>query len=181
MTPPNGYPEIIADFGNPSDPANPLKANPDWVSANIIRVSPPAGWQLYYQEDHKPLVKISGIHMHKLLADSFNTVMTEIWAYAKQAIGVGATNEAVQQWLHDRRLDQTGGGYNFRPNTSNPAVLSLHSFGIAIDWDPDHNPRGSTASTLPDWWYTIWLNNGWSNGKHFHTPDPMHVQFATGA
>jgi len=181
MKPPHGYPEIIALFDNPSDPANPSKPNPIWEAQNILKVIPPAGWQLYYQENHKPIVSITGIRIHKLLADSFTTVLTEIWAYAKTAIGAGATDDEIRKWLHDKCLDQTGGGYNFRPNTSNPKELSLHCWGIAIDWDPDHNPRGSSATTLPDWWYAIWAYHGWSNGKHFTTPDPMHVQYATGA
>ena len=181
MKPPHGYPEIIALFGDPSDPTNPAKPNPVWEAANIKKISPPAGWKLYYQDTHKPIVPITGIRIHILLADSFKTVLSEIWEYAKTQAGPAATDAQIQAWLHDRRLAQTGGGYNYRPNTSNPKALSLHSFGIAIDWDPDHNPRGSSTTTLPDWWYAIWLNHGWSNGKHFTTPDPMHVQYATGA
>ncbi len=96
MNPPNGYPTIIA------------------------RVRPPAGWQLYYQDDHQPIVPVPGIHIHKLLADSFTTVLTEIWAYAKEALGAGATDDAIRQWLHQTRVDQTGDGHNYRPNTSNP-------------------------------------------------------------
>jgi len=182
MKPPHGYQEIIAAFGDPSDPADPSKPNPVWESANIQKVAPPAGWQLYYQEDHQPIVPITGIRIHKLLAPSVTIVLTNIWAYATSAFGAGATDDDIRQWLHDKCLDQTGGGYNYRPSTSGGGkVLSLHSWGIAIDWDPDHNPRGSGTTTLPDWWYAIWAGQDWSDGRHFKTPDPMHVQFATGA
>lgn len=180
MNTPHGYDEIIKAFGNPTDPAHPTKANPAWEQANIKLIKPPAGWQLYYQDD-AGLVKISGIRIHVLLADSFTAVLTEIWEHAKAQLPANATTAQIQQWLHAKRVDQTGGGYNYRPNTSNPKVLSMHCWGIAIDWDPDHNPRGTAATTLEPWWYQIWANHGWSNGKHFHTPDPMHVQFATGA
>jgi len=34
---------------------------------------------------------------------------------------------------HQRHLDQRGGGFNLRKITAGKS-LSLHSFGIAIDW-----------------------------------------------
>ena len=96
-------------------------------------------------------------------------------------IGGSPSQDAIRDWLHKRRLDLHGGGFNFRKITAGSS-LSLHAYGIAIDWDPDHNPRGKPLTkTLPDWWFDIWKNHGWSDGRHFPTPDPMHVQFATGA
>ena len=180
MTTPNGYDEIRQLFGNPANPDGSL--NHAWEDANIIKVAPPAGWNLYYQDAQNPLVPITGIRMHRLLADSFTLVMTQIWNYAKQQTAKPANNNAVRAWLHQNRLDQTGGGFNFRQSTGNKKNLSLHSYGIAIDWDPVHNPhRKPLTKTLPDWWFAIWAQNGWTDGRHFTTPDPMHVQFATGA
>ncbi|HEY4336754.1 MAG TPA: M15 family metallopeptidase [Puia sp.] len=180
MNPPNGNAEINAMFGNPANPDGSL--NHAWLSASIVTVAPPAGWQLYYQASPGALTPVNGISMHHLLKDSFQTVLQAVWAFAVQQIGGTPGDDVVRAWLHDLRLDITGGGFNFRPNTSNPAVLSLHSYGIAIDWDPIHNPRQKPlVRTLPDWWYAIWNQNGWSDGRHFPTPDPMHVQFATGA
>jgi hypothetical protein len=180
MSTPNGYTEIRAMFGNPANADGTL--NRAWEDANIQTVKPPVGWKLYYQDSPSPLVPVTGIRMHKLLAASFTTVMQEIWLHAKQQLPANATNATIQAWLHTNRLDQTAGGFNFRKNTSNPDKLSLHSYGIAIDWDPAHNPRKKPLTkTLPDWWYAIWASHGWSDGKHFLTPDPMHVQFATGA
>ncbi|MBD1362830.1 M15 family metallopeptidase [Mucilaginibacter sp. ZT4R22] len=107
--------------------------------------------------------------------------MNEIWAYAAAQLN-NPTDDDIRAWLHKYRLDITAGCFNFRPNTSDPTKLSLHSYGIAIDWDPLHNPRKKPMTkSLPDWWYDIWVKHGWSDGRHFHTPDPMHVQFATGA
>jgi hypothetical protein len=119
--------------------------------------------------------------MHVLLAANFQEVMTEIWAYAASQMEAPA-DDHIRAWLHAHRLDQTGGGFNFRKSTGATSVLSLHSYGIAIDWDPLHNPHQKPLThTLPDWWYAIWARHGWTDGRHFHTPDPMHVQFATGA
>jgi hypothetical protein len=180
MNTPNGYNQIRQMFGNPANDDGSL--NQAWYHANIITVPPPPGWRLYYQNAPDSLVLIAGISMHRLLADSFLVILQQIWDYAKQQIAAPATDDAIRAWLHKNCLDQTGGGYNFRKSKGSTTKLSLHSFGIAIDWDPLHNPRKKPMSkTLPDWWYAIWAQHGWTDGKHFTTPDPMHVQFATGA
>jgi hypothetical protein len=179
MKTPNGRKEIEEMFGNPANDDGTL--NEAWEGANIRKVAPPDGWQLYYQDDDVGLVPVSGIRMHSLLEDVFHLVLDDIWDYAKQQIGGSPSGDEIRDWLHRRRLDQHGGGFNFRKITAG-SKLSLHAYGIAIDWDPDHNPRKkSLTKTLPDWWFDIWSTRGWSDGRHFPTPDPMHVQFATGA
>lgn len=178
MNPPNDRPAIEAIFGNPANPDG--TPNPAWERANIVLVPPPPGWRLYYQDGRGP-VPSTGIRLHKMLADSFAAVLSGIWAYARAQCGAGAGDEDIRSWLHEHRLDLHGGGYTFKPITGGTA-LSLHAWGIAIDWDPLHNPRGAPlARTLPDWWYELWEIHGWTNGCGFPTPDPMHVQFATGA
>ena len=180
MNTPNGYNEIRQLFGNPANADGSL--NHAWEDANIIKVPPPPGWKLFYQDAPNSLVSIGGIRLHRLLADSFLIVLQQIWEHAKQQLTVPATDDAIRAWLHQNRLDQTGGGYNFRKSSGNATKLSLHSYGIAIDWDPVHNPHKKPLSkTLPDWWYNIWIQHGWTDGRHFKKPDPMHVQFATGA
>ncbi len=179
MQTPNGRKEIDALFGYPAN--NDGTLNEAWEGENIRKVPPPDGWTLYYQDDKVGLVLVSGIRMHKLLADSFQGALDDIWNFAKRQIGSSVSDDAIRDWLHKKRLDQHGGGFNFRKITGG-SKLSLHSYGIAIDWDPDHNPRKRPLTmTLPDWWYNIWATHGWTDGRHFQTPDPMHVQFATGA
>lgn len=185
MKTPNGSLEVERLFGNPA--ASSGSVNLAWENDNIKLVLPPQGWTLYYQEDHD-IVPSRGIRMHKLLEESFQEVMTEIWNHArievKKAIGYDHTtseyDELTRKWLHERHLDIHGGGFNYRKKRSG-SHLSMHSYGIAIDWDPLHNPRGhSGEKTLPNWWYEIWHLHGWHDGRHFPTPDPMHVQFASG-
>jgi hypothetical protein len=179
MKTPNGRKEIEEMFGNPANDDGTL--NEAWEGENIRKIAPPDGWQLYYQDDDKGLVPVSGIRMHKLLEDVFQAALDGIWDFAKQQIGDSPSGDAIRDWLHKKRLDQHGGGFNFRKITGG-SKLSLHSYGIAIDWDPDHNPRKKPLTkTLPDWWYDVWANRGWSDGRNFPTPDPMHIQFATGA
>jgi hypothetical protein len=178
MESPNGREGIGATFGNPANGDGTL--NEAWEGENIRKVAPPDGWELYYQADGGP-VRVSGIRLHRLLEDSFHSVLDDIWAYAASQLNSPAPADEIRAWLHRRRLDQHGGGFNFRPITGGRR-LSLHSYGIAIDWDPERNPRKKPLSrTLPDWWYQIWADRGWHDGRAFRTPDPMHVQFATGA
>lgn len=178
MDTPNGRTEIEATFGNPANPDGTL--NHAWQTANIRTVAPPVGWKLFFQSNTGP-VPTRGISIHRLLQDSFIAAMNDIWNHAKQDAGADATDDDVRALLHSLRLDLTGGGFNFRPITGGHQ-LSLHSFGIAIDWDPLNNPRGNPLTfTLPFWWYDIWKSHGWSDGRHLPTPDPMHIQFATGA
>lgn len=176
--PPNGYTEINAVFGNPANTNGSL--NHAWQAANIAPVTPPPGWQLYYQDHPGAITPINGLSMHVKLHDSFRAVLGQIWNHVAGIVGPATPD--IQTYLHQNRLDLTAGCFNFRPNTSNPHVLSMHSYGIAVDWDAVNNPRGKPMhQTLPDWWYAIWNANGWSDGRHFGTPDPMHVQYATGA
>lgn len=178
MITPDGRSEIEATFGRPAKSNGML--NEAWEGEFIRKVAPPNAWQLFYQDDKK-IVKVSGIRMHRLLKDSFISVLDDIWDHARHEIGNSPSDDQVREWLHKRRLDLHGGGFNFRKVTGG-SQLSLHSYGIAIDWDPMHNPRQKPLKkTLPDWWYEVWKKNGWSDGRHFKTPDPMHVQFATGA
>ncbi len=177
MTTPNGRAAVEAMFGNPANSDGTL--NEAWEGANIRKIAPPDGWELYYQADTS-LVRVSGIRLHRLLEDSFHAALDDAWDYARQQLGNGASGDAIRSWLHLMRLDQHGGGFNFRKITGGKG-LSLHSYGIAIDWDPDHNPRRKPLTrTLPDWWYDIWKSHGWFDGRKFATPDPMHIQFARG-
>lgn len=178
METPVGRKAIEEVFGIPSNSDGTL--NEAWEGANIRKVAPPDGWQLYYQADDG-LVPVSGIRMHRLLEDSFHAALDDIWDFAKGQFASDATVDDIRAWLHKRRLDQHGGGFNFRKITAG-SKLSLHAYGSAIDWDPEHNPRKKTLTkTLPDWWYDIWTAHGWTDGRKFPTPDPMHVQFARGA
>lgn len=176
---PHGRSEIERTFGKPNNRDGTL--NEAWEAENIRRIEPPAGWQLYYQDDDRGLVRVSGIRLHHKLEDSFRDVLSEVWDHARREIGTAASDDAIRAWLHERRLDQHVGGFNYRPIRGGSTRLSLHSYGIAIDWDGEHNPQGRSRYTLPDWWYAVWSAHGWSDGRHFSPPDPMHVQFATGA
>ena len=72
-----------------------------------------------------------------------------------------------------------GGIYNNR-SVRGGLRPSTHSWGIAIDLEPQKYPLGSTAR-MPDPVVAIWRAAGFAYGGDFaHRPDPMHFQFATG-
>jgi hypothetical protein len=178
MRTPIGYDEIIAMFGNPQGPDGTL--NPVWEAQNIKKVVPP-GWKLYYQDKNGP-VPTSGLRVHKLLEPSLLMALRDVWDYARGQVGAAATDQEIRAWLNSKRLDLIGGAFNFRKKRASSSDLSLHSWGIALDWDPLNNPmKKPLTKTLPNWWYDIWRANGWHDGRAFPTPDPMHIQFAKGA
>jgi hypothetical protein len=78
-------------------------------------------------------------------------------------------------------LDLYGGCYCFR-RVRGGAGLSLHSYGIAIDLDPDHNPLGKLwkpdTGMMPEAVIEIFAEHGWEWGGLWKRPDPMHFQAA---
>lgn len=80
-------------------------------------------------------------------------------------------------------LDIWGGCYNLRRMTGGKR-LSLHSWGIAIDWDPENNQYNQTSVTAtlaqPEYekWWEIWEDEGWVSLGRERDLDWMHVQAA---
>ena len=58
----------------------------------------------------------------------------------------------------------TNGAYSDKP--------SNHAFGIAIDINPNDGSNGGSSSPLAP----IFINNGFTWGKTFSSPDPMHYE-----
>ena len=174
MTPPNGWAEIEALYGHPAKADGNLDAA--WFRTNIVLVEPPDGWVLRYQQDAATLFPTTGVRMHRLVADAWLAAMHAEWLYAQAQAPADPL-----AWLQSLRLDQHGGGFNFRPQRDS-TKLSMHAFGCAWDRDPIHNPRRQPLTcTIPGWCFNIWHGFGWTDGRHFATPDPMHFQFASGA
>jgi D-alanyl-D-alanine carboxypeptidase len=78
------------------------------------------------------------------------------------------------------RITTFGGCFAFRPQRTG-TKLSTHSWGIAIDLNPESNPQGSKGNmdaVLID----IFRRAGfeWGGDWQGKTRDPMHFQFCTG-
>ena len=97
--------------------------------------------------------------------------------------------------LRDGYALRTIGCFAPRGKRSNPASLSLHSYGIAVDLNADANgmitgcPAGdprravwrATKGAIPVAWIDAFKRAGWTWGGDFRTAfDPMHFQYASG-
>ena len=81
------------------------------------------------------------------------------------------------------RLDLWGGCLNVRKMRGGQRY-SLHSWGIAVDYDPDHNRlnwgRDRAAFAGPEYasWWQFWEEEGWTSLGRARNFDWMHVQAA---
>jgi hypothetical protein len=85
--------------------------------------------------------------------------------------------------IEQLRLNYWGGCLNVRPMTSG-SRLSLHAWGIALDYDPVRNrfrmdsDEAAFAQPEYDTWWTIWEDEGWVSLGRERDYDWMHVQAA---
>ncbi len=83
--------------------------------------------------------------------------------------------------IHRLGLDQFGGCLNVR-KMRNGRTLSMHSWGIAIDWDADRNPLRATSQTAefakPEYaaFLDLWEEEGFISLGRARNYDWMHVQ-----
>lgn len=136
--------------------------------ANQVRIHIP--WDCVF--DWSPYDKVGGISVHKKVAEPAQQALAEIrdtYSLAEiQKLG----------------LDKFGGSLNVRLMVGSRSRWSLHSWGIALDWNPARNgyktkkpvARLSHADAVPFW--QAWEKRGAvSLGREFDY-DWMHVQFA---
>lgn len=85
--------------------------------------------------------------------------------------------------IHRLGLDLYGGCYNYR-STSGGKALSMHAWGIALDFAPEsnaysyHAPRATLSSQECEAWWQIWESHGAVSLGRECDYDWMHLQFA---
>jgi hypothetical protein len=85
--------------------------------------------------------------------------------------------------ISELRLDVYGGCYNPRKKRGG-STWSMHSWGIALDFDPDNNQlrwgrdRATFARPAYDPWWEAWEAEGWVSLGRQKNFDWMHVQAA---
>lgn len=130
--------------------------SPTWESKYIARVKLPGPVPYAYSD-----AIIREVTVHVALVDITRALYAAIW----------------ERGLRDA-LGPYGGGFVFRANRNNPDDLSLHSYGLAWDWNPTDFPNGSTKKRDPRL-VQEFLRLGWLCGQDFKgKKDPMHWQFA---
>lgn len=133
------------------------------AEGQLVHITPP--YQLYFEG-----TPVKTIRVHKLVAPYVSKVLEEVLAH------YGA------QRLHALHLDDFGGCYNAR-EVRGGSTLSMHAWGVALDWWASANPMKATTAKAPlagpeyDFWWDTWekygaVSLGRANGK-----DWMHVQF----
>jgi hypothetical protein len=136
------------------------------VGQNQVLVTPPYPFVLY--DSTKPVKKIS---LHKLVAPSALRVLERV----REEYGL----EQIKA-LH---LDRYFGSLNVR-RMRGGSSYSMHSWGIAIDFDANRNPlkwgRDKAAFAKPEYvkWWKAWEDEGWVSLGRTSNYDWMHVQAA---
>lgn len=137
------------------------------VGTNQTKVTLPWNMRLAWDQD----IIVSRITLHSKVKDSAEEAFTRIMQHYGQD-GIRALG-----------LDLFGGSLNVRKMRGS-ARYSMHSWGIAIDFDPARNrlrwkapkPRLSRQDAIPFW--EIWESVGWVSLGRERNFDWMHVQAA---
>src|SRR4051812_22098984 len=110
-------------YGDP-DLRHDGRADPAWVVAQLVRLKPPFRMRWSWGGEVETLA------IHRRCAPSLLRVLQQIQrAYGSQ--------EAIEK----ARLHLCGGAFNFRLKRGGSS-LSVHSWGAAIDLDPETNVFG---------------------------------------
>ena len=131
---------------------------------NLVRITPP--YQLWYDGG-----RISSIAVHKAVAEYVLAALRDVLAH----YGLDRIQELG--------LDQYGGCYNYRKATGGGG-LSMHAWGIALDFAPETNaystkaPEASLSAPECAAWWGIWEKYGAVRLGRACDMDWMHVQFA---
>ncbi len=114
---------------------------------------------------------VRSIRVHEYIAGHVQQALREVLAHYGQAD------------IELLGLNQYGGSYAYR-NTSKGKALSMHAWGIALDFAPATNAYNTRAprATLshPDCaaWWDIWESHGATSLGRERGYDWMHLQFA---
>jgi hypothetical protein len=149
-------------YGNPRGPDGQPSAA--WEQKNLILVKTP--WQLITAWDSAP---VRGIRIHSLCAETLQNILKAIW------VAAGQDEHVIKDW----GMNLYGGGYSFRLMRGSNR-LSMHSWGCAVDFDPERNKLGDTTPNFANCTKVLDAFNaeGWTWGGHWHKPDGMHWQAA---
>ena len=157
--------EAASFYGDP-DPNGDGVPDRAWEDANLERLKPPFTMVLAWDVS-KPL---SAIRVHQKCASSLGRVL-----------GVILAHYLTQEGIEKHRLHLYGGAYNFRAMRGSTR-LSMHSYGCAIDIDPENNPLGRPwrlgVGMIPEFVIEAFEAEEWIWGGRWSRPDPQHFQAA---
>lgn len=156
--------QCVAFYGDPR-PRNRHEAyNVAWAKENLAHV--PCPWSLTDFKHH-----FSAIQIHKKVAPSLARVLAQVWDEVGRS----------QSKIHALRYDVFSGSFVYRRKRGGRS-LSMHAYGVAIDWDAPDNPMHSRKHLFTDDSPLIraFKREGWEWGGDWAGDgvDAMHVQAA---
>ncbi len=160
LAPPNGLPAILAAFGNILEfIREDGSLDPRWEREQLGRASLPFPIALSWDVSQA----VKGVQCHVRLTG----ILTDVF----KAIDQRGLRESIRTY---------GGCFSFRSKRTS-GKLSTHSWGIAIDLNPDSNPLGSSGDMNPAI-VEVFREFGfkWGGDWAGRGKDPMHFQFCTG-
>jgi len=137
------------------------------VGTDQVKISVP--WRTVLAWDKRR--SISSITVHRLVAPSAERAMKRVYAQYGDS-GVKLLG-----------LQNFGGSLNVR-RMRGGSRYSMHSWGIAIDYDPERNrlkwksPRARLSRSDVEAFWDIWEDEGWTSLGRERDFDWMHVQAA---
>jgi|SRR6185312_2147683 len=161
MRPPNGLAEINATFGNIAHYIQPDGTlSPDWEESIISLIQLPYPMTLAWDKTKQ----VTHMRCHKLMMPIFSDVFSQILRQGLSSLA-----------------SLFGGCFMYRPERASHR-LSVHSWGIAIDLNPETNKMGTVGDMDPRV-ISIFKSAGFTWGGDFvdqDRKDPMHFQFCSG-
>ena len=154
--------QCLQIYGNPVGYDG--NASPQWEAKNLVYVVPP--YEMYMGS-----IRIRKIKVHKKVAESLQGVLNDIWEKC------GKDQNVINKY----KYNVFSGAYNFR-NKRGAASLSMHAFGVAIDFDaPDNQMNDTTPLFKKDSIIvTAFESAGWTWGGSWSSGiDAMHFQYPT--
>lgn len=144
--------------------------NPDWSRPPppLVKVTSPYQFKLAWNKSQKR----SFLWAHEKTADSLSRVLTGIFQHYGQAE------------IERLSIDVFSGDYHPRLKKGSSTQWSMHAWGIAYDFDDEHNKLhwGADRARLarPDYipFWNIWESEGWVSLGRAKNFDWMHVQAA---
>lgn len=163
-----------AFYGNP-DANGDGKEDASYAAAHIISITPPYpmlfGWDV--DGDGKVNDRVKSIRVNKACAETLEQCLVDIRdLYGSQAE------------IEKHRMHLYGGCYVFRVKRGSSG-LSVHSWGGAIDLDPERNgfrQPYKAGWSIPMEVVAIFERAGaiWGGRWSAKSSDPMHFQFTSG-
>jgi hypothetical protein len=147
------------------------REDPAWYAANIVKLIPPYPMVFSWKDASGRRPAVKALNVHRLIHDPLMETLLGI----QKLLGSLAD---IQHYC----MDRTGGAQMFRPMRGSATQLSIHSWGAAIDMDPEHNPfphvwvdgKGMVRKDV----VAIFEKNGAHWRGHNGDNDPMHFQWA---